>query len=161
MIELSYFTFIFLWVKPFLYYQSQGHLSRPRSNIKVTVFLRNSCCGGNSYWDLGRFSPTRSICSQSCSLDFFLYLAPYSLANQKLCYIQIYKILGKKTKNILENGWWILNTQPVLIICWNDVQRWERTNPFSSNVIYLLTESWRSRGWNLQPPVLKSCMLPI
>ena len=28
---------------------------------------------------------------------------PYGLANQKLCYIQIYKILEKKTKNVLKN----------------------------------------------------------
>ena len=28
----------------------------------------------------------------------------YGLANQKLCYIQIYKSLKKETKNVLENG---------------------------------------------------------
>ena len=35
-------------------------------------------------------------------------LETYGLANQKLCYIQIKKNLEKKTKNVLENAWWIL-----------------------------------------------------
>ena len=34
-------------------------------------------------------------------------LIPSGLANQKLRYFQIYRILEKTTKNILENGWWI------------------------------------------------------
>ena len=33
------------------------------------------------------------------------YLERYGLANQKLCYFQIYKILGRKAKNAFENGW--------------------------------------------------------
>ena len=37
----------------------------------------------------------------------FWLAKPYGLANQKLCYIQIYKVLEKKTKNFLEYGWWI------------------------------------------------------
>ena len=37
----------------------------------------------------------------------FWLAKPYGLANQQLCYIQIYKILEKKTKNVVENGWWI------------------------------------------------------
>ena len=32
---------------------------------------------------------------------------PYGLANQKLCYIQIYELFEKNTKNVLENGCWI------------------------------------------------------
>ena len=30
---------------------------------------------------------------------------PYGLSNQKLCHIQIYKILPKKMMNVLENDW--------------------------------------------------------
>ena len=37
----------------------------------------------------------------------FWLAKPYGLPNQKLCYIQIYKILEKGTKNVLDNGWWI------------------------------------------------------
>ena len=36
-------------------------------------------------------------------------LAKYGLANQQLCNIQIYKILEKKTRNVLEIGWRIWN----------------------------------------------------
>ena len=36
-IELSYFTYIFLWVKPFLYYQSQGQISRTQFSKKMAV----------------------------------------------------------------------------------------------------------------------------
>ena len=44
-----------------------------------------------------------------------LWLAkPYGLANQKLCYIQIYTVLDEKTKNALESGWWI-RTQDKII----------------------------------------------
>ena len=42
---VRYFTYIFLGVKPFLYYQTQGHLSRSGSNIKVTVFEKTSIAG--------------------------------------------------------------------------------------------------------------------
>ena len=45
MIELSYFTYIFLWVKPFRQYQSQGYLSKSRSNIKVTVLEKMAIAG--------------------------------------------------------------------------------------------------------------------
>ena len=34
-----------LGVKPFLQYHSQGHLSRSRSNIKVTVFAKLAVAG--------------------------------------------------------------------------------------------------------------------
>ena len=37
----------------------------------------------------------------------FWLAKPYGLANQTLCYIQIYTLLEKKTKNVPENGWWI------------------------------------------------------
>ena len=38
--------------------------------------------------------------------DWLNHMAkPYGLANQKLCHIQIYKLLEKKTKNVLESGW--------------------------------------------------------
>ena len=39
----------------------------------------------------------------------FWLAKPFGLANQKLCYIQIYKILEKKTKNVLD---WLVNTEP-------------------------------------------------
>ena len=45
MIKLSYLTYVLLWVKPFLKYQSQDHLSRSRSNIKVTVFEKMAIVG--------------------------------------------------------------------------------------------------------------------
>ena len=35
----------------------------------------------------------------------FWLAKPYGLANQKLCYIQIYKILEKKTTNVFESDW--------------------------------------------------------
>ena len=34
-----------------------------------------------------------------------LMAKPSDLANQKLCYLQIYNVLNSKTKNVLENGW--------------------------------------------------------
>ena len=37
----------------------------------------------------------------------FWLAKPYGLANQQLCWIQIYKILEKNTKTVLQNGWWI------------------------------------------------------
>ena len=40
-------------------------------------------------------------------LHNFWLAKPSGLANQKLCYIHIYKFLERKTKNVLENGWWI------------------------------------------------------
>ena len=43
-IQLSYFTCVFLGVRPFLWYQGQDHLPRSRSNIKVTLSAKNSCC---------------------------------------------------------------------------------------------------------------------
>ena len=37
-------------------------------------------------------------------LHSFRLAKPYGLANRKLCHIQIYEILMKKTKNVLKNG---------------------------------------------------------
>ena len=42
-IELSHFTYVFFGVKPFLWYQSQGHPSR--SNIKVIVSKKMALAG--------------------------------------------------------------------------------------------------------------------
>ena len=47
----------------------------------------------------------------------FWLAKPYGLANQKLCYIQIYLILAKKTKIFLENAWWI-RTQTFIWMFW-------------------------------------------
>ena len=62
----------------------------------------------------GLYSPTMCKHVLFLVLQILLYLAPfecntssdwlYGLANQKLCYIQIYEILEKKTKNILFLG---------------------------------------------------------
>ena len=39
-------------------------------------------------------------------MQYNIWLAkPYGLANQKLCYIQIYR--KRQGMNVLENGWWI------------------------------------------------------
>ena len=77
-----------------------------------------SLCG-NGLNDVGPYSLT-TLKNVLCRvLQVFLYLAVfecntaskwlnhtvYGLTNQKLCYIQIYKILEKKMKNVLENGW--------------------------------------------------------
>ena len=40
-IELSYFACVGLLVRPFLWYQCQGHISGLRSNIKVTFFKKD------------------------------------------------------------------------------------------------------------------------
>ena len=45
MIELWYFTCVFLGVRHFLWYQDQGHLSRSRSNIKVIIFRKVAVTG--------------------------------------------------------------------------------------------------------------------
>ena len=47
-------------------------------------------------------------------LHNFRLAKPYGLANKKLCYIQIYKILEKKTKNVLENA----DTVRYGLSCW-------------------------------------------
>ena len=40
LIKLSYFTCVFRLVRPFLRYEGEGHLSRSKSNITVTVFKK-------------------------------------------------------------------------------------------------------------------------
>ena len=45
-----------------------------------------------------------SICFNHSKKHFLSY-SPCGLADQKLCYIQIYEIFEKKTENVLENGW--------------------------------------------------------
>ena len=55
---------------------------------------------------------------------------PYGLANQKLCYIQVLlnieKNLENKTKNVLENGWWIriLVNKNILCLFLQDLSIW-------------------------------------
>ena len=87
----------------------------------------------------------------------------YSLANQKLCCIQIYKILEKKTKDVLMISWWI-KTQILWI---NDVMPclvsfitqiyWAS---FHQGMAYLFWQSWnkvydftytRYKEWELFP----------
>ena len=48
--ELSYFTFVFLVVRPFVWYQGEGHLFGSRSNIKVTYLKKIGHCRGHSYF---------------------------------------------------------------------------------------------------------------
>ena len=52
------------------------------------------------------YSPDFSIFRSIWMKHNFWLAKPYGLANQKLCYIQL-QILKKKTKNVLENSWWI------------------------------------------------------
>ena len=57
-------------------------------------------------------------------LHKFWLAKPYGLAYQKLCYVQVYKILEKKTKNVLENDWWLNR-----LISMNTVQQFHLTLP--------------------------------
>ena len=60
---------------------------------------------------------------------------PYGLANQKLCYIQIYLILEEKTK---EYSWeWLVNTDPGLCYCRKfKCSRIWRINSLRNDIIY-------------------------
>ena len=69
----------------------------------------------------GQYSPTILENVLCLIIQIFLYLATfecnttfgwlnhtvYGSANQQFCYIQFHKILEKKTKNVVENGWWV------------------------------------------------------
>ena len=53
---------------------------------------------------LGPYSPTILTNFHSLVLQIFLHLETYECSTTS-DYFQIYKILEKKTKNVLENGW--------------------------------------------------------
>ena len=61
----------------------------------------------------------------SLVLRIFLYLEALECnitsdrLNRMFCYIQIYKILEKKTKNILKNGWCVHNQDTKYQTCSN------------------------------------------
>ena len=75
LIKLSYFTCVFRLVRPFLQYQGEGHLSRSRSNITVTVFKEMADVGvilvSLTHLDFSYISS--KACSGCLCLFFFLF----------------------------------------------------------------------------------------